>query len=62
MSIPLEDIEAITVEPVDKLHFIHQKVLYRIPVRRESPVKWFDYLRQLSELRKESPASSASLS
>jgi hypothetical protein len=62
VSIPLEDIETITVEPVDKLHFIHQKVLYRIPVRRESPVKWFDYLRQLSELRKESPASSASLS
>jgi len=56
ISIALEDIDGITVEPGDKLHFMYQKVLYRIPIRRESPVKWYDYLRQLSELRRESLA------
>jgi 1-acyl-sn-glycerol-3-phosphate acyltransferase len=56
VSIPLEDIDAITVEPGDKLHFMHEKVLYRIPIRRESPVKWYDYLRELSKQRKESLA------
>jgi len=56
VSIPLEDIRAITVEPGDKLHFIYQKVLYRIPIRRESPVKWHDYLQRLSERRRESLA------
>jgi 1-acyl-sn-glycerol-3-phosphate acyltransferase len=56
VSIPLEDIDGITVEPGDKLHFLYQKVLYRIPIRRESPVKWYDYLQRLSEARKQSPA------
>jgi 1-acyl-sn-glycerol-3-phosphate acyltransferase len=55
ISIPLEDIDAISVEPGDKLHFMVQKVLYRIPIRRESPVKWYDYLRELCRLRRESP-------
>jgi len=56
VSIPLENIDAITVEPGDKLHFMHQKVLYRIPIRRESPVKWYDCMRQLRDLRRESAA------
>jgi 1-acyl-sn-glycerol-3-phosphate acyltransferase len=54
ISIPLEDIDAITVEPGDKLHFMVQKVLYRIPFRRESPMKWYDYLQKLSRRRRES--------
>jgi hypothetical protein len=54
VSIGLEDIDGITVEPGDKLHFIYNKVLYRIPIRRESPVKWHDYLLELSRLRRES--------
>jgi len=53
ISIPLEDVDGITVEPGDKLHFLYQKVLYRIPFRRESPVKWYDYLRELNRLRRE---------
>jgi 1-acyl-sn-glycerol-3-phosphate acyltransferase len=54
VSIGLEHIDGITVEPGDKLHFLYNKVLYRIPIRRESPVKWHDYLRELSRLRRES--------
>jgi 1-acyl-sn-glycerol-3-phosphate acyltransferase len=56
LSIPLEDIDGITVEPGDKLHFLYQKVLYRIPIRRESPVKWYDYLQRLSAARRDSLA------
>lgn len=54
ISIPLEAVDGVTVEPGDKLHFLYKKVLYRIPIRRESPVKWHDYLRELSRLRRES--------
>ncbi len=60
VSIPLEDIVALTVEPGDKLHFMYQNVLYRIPIRHESPVKWDDYMRQLIGLRKESLAQASS--
>ena len=56
VSIPLEAIDALTVEPGDKLHFMYKKVLYRIPIRRESPVKWHDYLQRLSKRRRESLA------
>jgi hypothetical protein len=59
LSIPLEEIDAVTVEPGDKLHFLYQKVLYRIPIRRESPVKWHDYLQRLTAARKDSPAQSS---
>jgi hypothetical protein len=52
ISIPLEDIDAITVEPGDKLHFMYKKVLYRIPIRGESPVKWYDHLMRLVERRR----------
>jgi hypothetical protein len=53
ITIPLEEIDAVTVEPGNKLHFMRKKVLYRIPIRGESPVKWFDTLRQLNQERKE---------
>jgi hypothetical protein len=54
VSVPLEQIDSIIVEPGNKLHFYVQGVLYRIPIRRESPMKWYDYLQQFCELRKES--------
>jgi 1-acyl-sn-glycerol-3-phosphate acyltransferase len=49
VSVPLEAIEALSVEPGDKLHFVYRGLLYRIPFRRESPVKWFDLLKRLTE-------------
>jgi 1-acyl-sn-glycerol-3-phosphate acyltransferase len=54
LAAPLEEIDSLTIEPGDKLHFIYRKHLYRIPFRRESPVKWHDYLERLIELRKNS--------
>jgi hypothetical protein len=53
VAVPLEEIDSLTIEPGDKLHFIYRKQLYRIPFRRESPVKWHDYLERLIELRKD---------
>jgi 1-acyl-sn-glycerol-3-phosphate acyltransferase len=52
VAVPLEEIDSLTIEPGDKLHFMYRKQLYRIPFRRESPVKWHDYLERLIELRK----------
>ena len=54
VAVPLEEIDSLTIEPGDKLHLIHRKQLYRIPFRRESPVKWYDYLERLIDLRKNS--------
>jgi 1-acyl-sn-glycerol-3-phosphate acyltransferase len=52
VSAPLEEVESLSVEPGDKLHFIYRKVLYRIPIRRESAAKWYDFLDQLIERKK----------
>jgi 1-acyl-sn-glycerol-3-phosphate acyltransferase len=57
LVIPLESIDGITVEPGDKLHFSYNKVLYRIQIRGESAVKWFDALRRLTAARKTASAS-----
>lgn len=54
LAAPLEEIDSLTIEPGDKLHFVYRKHLYRIPFRRESPVKWSDYLERLIELHKNS--------
>ena len=52
VSVPLEQIESLRVEPGDKLHFRYRKVLHRIPIRRESAAKWYDFLDQLAERKK----------
>jgi 1-acyl-sn-glycerol-3-phosphate acyltransferase len=52
VSAPLEQIESLSIEPGDKLHFIYQGILYRIPIRRESAAKWYDFLSQLVERRR----------
>ncbi len=52
VSATLEEIQSLSVEPGDKLHFTYRKVLYRIPFHRESAVKWYDFLSQLIERRK----------
>jgi len=52
VSAPLEEIESLSIEPGDKLHFIYQEILYRIPIHRESAAKWYDFLSQLVERRK----------
>jgi hypothetical protein len=48
LEAPLAELESLSVEPGDKLHFVFRGRLYRIPFRRESPLKWMDALLALS--------------
>ncbi len=47
LDAPLAELESLSVEPGDKLHFVFRDRLYRIPFRRESPLKWMDALLAL---------------
>jgi hypothetical protein len=47
LEAPLAELESLSVEPGDKLHFVFRGRLYRIPFRRESPLKWMDALQTL---------------
>jgi 1-acyl-sn-glycerol-3-phosphate acyltransferase len=47
LQAPLAELESLSVEPGDKLHFVFRGLLYRIPFRRESPLKWMDALLAL---------------
>jgi hypothetical protein len=59
VSAPLEQTEAYSIEPGDKLHFIYRGLLYRIPFKAESAAKWHDYLVQLAERRKAAVSATA---
>jgi 1-acyl-sn-glycerol-3-phosphate acyltransferase len=54
LSAPLVEIASMSIEPGDKLHFTFRGTLYRIPFRRESPLKWMDMLQR----RRDAPAGS----
>jgi 1-acyl-sn-glycerol-3-phosphate acyltransferase len=68
LSAPLAEIGSLSIEPGDKLHFMIRGVLYRIPFRGESPLKWMEMLLRLrdatvaSSVAAGSPSSSASTS
>jgi 1-acyl-sn-glycerol-3-phosphate acyltransferase len=47
LEAPLAELDSLSVEPGDKLHFVFRGRLYRIPFRRESPLKWMDALLAL---------------
>ena len=47
LSAGLEEIASLSIEPGDKLHFVHRGLLYRIPFRAESALKWMDCLERL---------------
>ncbi len=55
----LAELESLSVEPGDKLHFVFRERLYRIPFRRESPLKWMDALLALGTGTAASQAPSA---
>jgi hypothetical protein len=61
VSAPLEEIESLSIEPGDKLHFIYREVLHRIPLSRESAAKWYDFLDNLMERRKAALREKATL-
>jgi 1-acyl-sn-glycerol-3-phosphate acyltransferase len=50
-SVPLEHLKSLSIEPGDKLHFIYNDVLHRMPIQGESAVKWYDFLYQAVEQR-----------
>jgi len=56
LSAPLAEIASLSIEPGDKLHFIWRGTLYRIPFRRESPLKWMDMLQRLRDAASFGPA------
>ena len=47
LDAPLTELDSLSVEPGDKLHFVFRGRLYRILFRRESPLKWMDALLAL---------------
>jgi len=49
LAAPIEALGALSVDPVDKLHFTFAGRLYRIPFRFESALKWFDSIHRLKE-------------
>ncbi len=53
IGIPLEAdlklVEALSVDPGDRLHFVYKGILYRIPFKRESVVKWYDTITRLKD-------------
>jgi 1-acyl-sn-glycerol-3-phosphate acyltransferase len=49
LSAPLSEIDSLSIEPGDKLHFTFRGTLYRIPFRWESPLKWMDTLQRLRD-------------
>lgn len=57
LSAPLAEIDSLSIEPGDKLHFTIRGTLYRIPFRRESPLKWMDTLLRLRDAPAASPAA-----
>jgi 1-acyl-sn-glycerol-3-phosphate acyltransferase len=57
LSAPLAEIDSLSIEPGDKLHFMIQDTLYRIPFRRESPLKWMDLLLRLRDAPAASPVA-----
>lgn len=59
LDAPLEQIGALSVDPGDKLHFTFNGHLYVTRLRRESPLKWFDYLEEISRRRRDALAAAA---
>ena len=47
LSASLEEMESLSIEPGDKLHFVYRGLLYRLPFQRESALKWMDSLERL---------------
>jgi 1-acyl-sn-glycerol-3-phosphate acyltransferase len=61
LDAPLAELDSLSVEPGDKLHFVFRGRLYRIPFRRESPLKWMDTLQALGADAVAAASSTASV-
>jgi 1-acyl-sn-glycerol-3-phosphate acyltransferase len=47
LSARLDEVASLSIEPGDKLHFVYRGLLYRLPFRRESALKWMDAILRL---------------
>jgi 1-acyl-sn-glycerol-3-phosphate acyltransferase len=47
LTIPVGEIESLSIEPGNKLHFVYRGRLYRIVFRNASPLKWADAIERL---------------
>jgi 1-acyl-sn-glycerol-3-phosphate acyltransferase len=57
LSAALEEIDSLSIEPGDKLHFVYRGLLYRLPFRRESALKWMDSILRLQAAQGRSEAA-----
>jgi hypothetical protein len=48
-SASLSRIDALSVDPGDKLHFTFEGKLFRIPFRNESALKWYDAIHGMKK-------------
>ena len=47
LEAPLDQLESLSIEPGNKLHFMHRGALYRLPFTQASPLKWQDAIESL---------------
>jgi 1-acyl-sn-glycerol-3-phosphate acyltransferase len=47
LSVPVGDIESLSIEPGDKLHFVYRGRLYRVVFRSTSALKWADFIERI---------------
>ena len=49
LNVALSGVNSLSVDPGDKLHFVHANRLYRIPIKHESALKWYDTILRCKE-------------
>lgn len=47
LSVPVENLESLSIEPGNKLHFVYTGRLYRVVFRNTSALKWADFIERL---------------
>ena len=45
----LDEVDSVSIEPGDKMHFVLVGILHRIPFKNESPLKWYDALLEFQK-------------
>ncbi|MBN1837127.1 MAG: 1-acyl-sn-glycerol-3-phosphate acyltransferase [Spirochaetales bacterium] len=62
LSASLHEMDSLSIEPGDKLHFVYRGLLYRLPFRRESALKWMDSLQRLQNPEQQDAAAAGASS
>lgn len=48
LALPIGELQSLSIEPGNKLHFVHSNTLYRIVFRNASALKWTDGIERLA--------------